>query len=60
MEDQELLHRYSVTNILNNDFYSSLGLAHGKMRAVILFFTVLVVLVMCTMKKLPATCWISF
>ena len=38
MEDQELLHRYSVTNILNNDFYSSLGLAHGKMRAVIFFF----------------------
>ena len=37
MEDQELLHRYSVTNILNNDFYSSLGLAHGKMRAVIFF-----------------------
>lgn len=60
MEDQELLHRYSVTNILNNDFYSSLGLAHGKMRAVIFFFHCARCSGDCTMKKLPATCWISF
>lgn len=38
MEDQELLNRYSVTDTLNKDFYSSLGLAHGKMRAIIFFF----------------------
>lgn len=38
MEDKELLNRYSVTEALNKDFYSSLGLARGKMRAVIYFF----------------------
>lgn len=38
MEEQSLLNRYSVISTLNNDFYSSLGLARGKMRAVIFLF----------------------
>lgn len=38
MEHQDLLSRYSVISTLNDDFHSSLGLAHGKMRAAIFFF----------------------
>lgn len=38
MKDEELLKRYSITDTLNNDFYSSLGIARGKMRAIIFFF----------------------
>lgn len=38
MMEQKILDRYGVTDTLNKDFYSSSGVAHGKMRAVIFFF----------------------